>query len=140
MPRAADVSRAVESGEAHRGDLSRSADVVVVGSGAGGMVLATKLQESGLSVIVVEEGKHVPPQVHGRMRQSQSLRHLWRDGGMSVALGVYGAPTVNVTAGVGIGGSSLLTGGVCLRVPEANLGTWAEGVGMPELWAGGVGR
>ncbi len=120
-------------GHRQRGRLDLDADVVVVGSGAGGMVAATVLAESGLSVIVLEEGKHVPAAAHGRMRQSESLRHLWREGGMSVALGLGGAPTVNVTAGVGVGGSSLLTGGVCLRVPEAVLAEWTGEIGLAEL-------
>lgn len=124
---------AVQQGKDHRGRLELSADVVVVGSGAGGMVAATILAEAGRRVIVLEEGKHVPAEVHGRMRQSQSLRHLWRDGGMSVAFGVGRSPTVNVTAGVGVGGSSLVTGGVCLRVPEAILGQWSRQLGLEDL-------
>ena len=106
---------AVTEGHRQRGSVSLSADVVVVGSGAGGMVAATILAESGLDVLVLEEGRHVPANVHGKMRQSQSLRHLWRDGAMSVAIGVGRTPAVNVTMGTGVGGSSLLTGGVCLR-------------------------
>lgn len=113
--------------------LSHSCDVVVVGSGAGGMVAATVLAESGLSVVVLEEGKHVPAEVHGAMRQSQSLRHLWREGGMSMAFGIGNAPSVNVTAASGVGGSSLVTGGVCLRVPESVLAEWTRERGLREL-------
>lgn len=120
------------------GPVELDADVVVVGSGAGGMVAATILAESGLDVLVLEEGKRVPAEVHGAMRQSQSLRHLWRDGGMSAALGVGGTPTVNVTAGIGVGGSSLITGGVCLRVPEGILTSWSRGLGLDELTARGM--
>ncbi len=121
-----------------RGPLSLDCDVVVVGSGAGGMVAATVLAESGLRVIVLEEGKHVPANVHGRMRQSQSLRHLWREGGMSVAFGLGGAPAVNVTAATGVGGSSLVTGGVCLRVPESVLDEWTGERGLEGLSAKGL--
>ncbi len=128
----------LHEGHTLRGPLSLDCDVVVVGSGAGGMVAATVLAESGLSVIVLEEGKHVPAAVHGRMRQSQSLRHLWRDGGMSIAFGLGGAPAVNVTAGVGVGGSSLVTGGVCLRVPESVLAEWTKERGLEELSAKGL--
>ena len=39
-------------------DLSVDADVVVVGSGAGGGALAAELAEGGRSVVVVEEGGH----------------------------------------------------------------------------------
>ena len=44
----------IQEGHAHSGALSLDADVVVVGSGAGGMVAATVLAESGLSVIVLD--------------------------------------------------------------------------------------
>jgi choline dehydrogenase-like flavoprotein len=128
----------VQHGSAHRGPLSLECDVVVVGSGAGGMVAATVLAESGLRVIVLEEGKHVTAAVHGRMRQSQSLRHLWREGGASIAFGLGGAPNVNVTAALGIGGSSVVTGGVCLRVPESILDEWVHETGLDELSARGL--
>lgn len=128
----------VSEGHLHRGPLVLDADVVVVGSGAGGMVAATVLAESGLSVIVLEEGKHVPARVHGRMRQSQSLRHLWREGGASFAIGLGGTPAVNVAVGVGVGGSSILTGGVCLRVPESILDEWTCELGLTELGPEGL--
>jgi choline dehydrogenase-like flavoprotein len=130
----------VSQGHEHRGALELDADVVVVGSGAGGMVAATVLAESGLSVIVLEEGKHVPARVHGRMRQSQSLRHLWREGGATFAIGLGGAPAVNVTAGVGVGGSSIVTGGVALRVPEAILAQWTRSLGLTDLGPEGLER
>ncbi len=128
----------IHAGSAHAGPLSRECDVVVVGSGAGGMVAATILAESGLRVIVVEEGKHVPASIQGKLRQSQSLRHIWRDGGTTMAFGLGGAPTVNVTAASAIGGSSLVTGGVCLRVPESILAHWVRETGLEELSAKGL--
>ncbi|MGE0785511.1 MAG: GMC family oxidoreductase N-terminal domain-containing protein [Sandaracinaceae bacterium] len=119
--------------------LELSADVVVVGSGAGGMVAATLLAEAGLEVVVVEEGKYVSNRQQGRFRQSESVRHLWRDGSMSVAFGLGGgAPSVNLMVGTGVGGSSLLTGGVCLRVPEAILAPWASELGLTELTPKGL--
>ncbi|MCZ7679026.1 MAG: GMC family oxidoreductase N-terminal domain-containing protein [Sandaracinaceae bacterium] len=128
----------VQHASAHTGDLDLDCDVVVVGSGAGGAVVATELALSGLSVIVLEEGRHVPADVHGDMRTSQSVRHLWRDGGMGAAFGLGGSPSINLTVGRGIGGSSILTGGVCFRVPEDVNDRWAHEMGMPELSAKGL--
>ncbi|MEZ4337936.1 MAG: GMC family oxidoreductase [Sandaracinaceae bacterium] len=131
------MSEVVE-GRLQRGPASLDADVVVVGSGAGGMVAATILAESGLDVLILEEGKHVPANVHGKMRQTQSLRHVWREGAMTLAIGVGNTPGVNVTMGTGVGGSSLVTGGVCLRVPEGILAPWSRALGLTELTPEGM--
>ncbi len=131
------MSEVVE-GHREKGPLELAADVVVVGSGAGGMVAATILAESGLDVVVLEEGKRVPAHVHGKLRASQSLRHVWREGAMTLALGVGDTPGVNVTMGRGVGGSSLVTGGVCLRVPEAILAPWSRALGLAELTPEGL--
>ncbi|GAB5541122.1 MAG: GMC family oxidoreductase [Sandaracinaceae bacterium] len=128
----------VSEGRLHEGALALDCDVVVVGSGAGGMVAATILAESGLDVLVLEEGKRLHAAVHGKMRQSQSLRHIWRDGGMSMAFGTGGTPAINVTMGVGVGGSSMVTGGVCLRVPEGILAPWSRELGLEELTPDGM--
>lgn len=130
----------IESGRAHRGDLELDCDVVVVGSGAGGAVVATELALAGQRVIVLEEGREVPALEHGAMTQSQSLRHVWREGGMTTAFGVGGAPTVNVTMGRAVGGSSMLTGGVCFRVADEVLAKWSKEMGLAELTPAGVDR
>lgn len=128
----------VRSGAAHARDLERDCDVVVVGSGAGGAALATELALAGQRVIVLEEGHHFSARELGAMRQSESLRHVWREGGMTAALGVGGAPTVNVTMGRAIGGSSLCTGGVCFRVPEQVADLWAREMGLADMDARGL--
>ena len=87
------------SGRDHRGALIVDADVVVVGSGASGAVVATELAEAGQRVIVLEEGARVPQAEYGKMRVSESLRHIWRDGGMTVAVPLGDSPAINVTMG-----------------------------------------
>lgn len=116
----------VSIGREHRGDLKLDADVVVVGSGAGGAVVAALLAEAGERVVVLEEGPHVPLSQYSKMRPSQHLRSVWRDGGMTVALGLRQSPTINVTMGRCIGGSSMLTGGVCFRTPDRILDMWVK--------------
>ncbi|MBS2016405.1 MAG: GMC family oxidoreductase [Deltaproteobacteria bacterium] len=126
---------AIEQGRAHEGDepLELDADVVVVGSGAGGAVVACELAEAGQRVIVVDEGPWIPHERYGRMRPSESMRHLWRDGGFTVAMGLGDTPVVNVHMGSAIGGSSLLTGGVCFRTPEKVLHEWSQTLGLEDL-------
>ncbi len=114
----------------HQGPLALSADVVVIGSGAGGAVVAKELAESGQSVIVLEEGARVTQKEYGAFRPSESLRHMWRDGALTIAMGLGGTPAVNVTMGKAVGGSSVLTGGVCFRIPEAVLDEWTTELGL----------
>ncbi len=101
-------------------------DVVVVGSGAGGAVVAAELAEAGQHVILLEEGPRVTSEEHAKMRPTESLRHVWRDGGVSAALGLGDSPTVNVMMGRVVGGSSMLTGGVCFRIPDAVVDRWSK--------------
>lgn len=117
----------------HGARFELDADVVVVGSGAGGATVATELALAGKRVVVLEEGREVPAREHGAMRQSESLRHVWREGGMTAALGLFGAPTINVTMGRVVGGSSVVTGGVCFRVPESVLRVWAREMGLSDF-------
>ena len=120
------------------GDLDLEADVVVVGSGAGGAVVACELAEAGQDVIVLEEGGHVPPERYGRMRPSETMRHMWRDAGLTFAVGVGDTPMVNVMMGRCVGGSSVLTGGVCFRIPGSILHEWSTELGLDELTEKGM--
>ena len=120
-------------GNSVEGNVEESADVVIVGSGAGGAVVAAHLAEAGRSVAVVEEGPYVPQERYGRMRPSESLRHLWRDGGSTVAMGIGNTPVINVMMGECVGGSSVLTGGVCFRAPPSVLGHWSEALRLADL-------
>jgi choline dehydrogenase-like flavoprotein len=118
------VSGGYESFRDRSGKVELDCDVVVVGSGSAGAVVATELAESGASVVVLEEGSRITADEHARMRPSESLRHVWRDAGMTVALGVGESPSINVTMGRVVGGSSMVTGGVCFRIPEQVFRDW----------------
>ncbi|MHB8418248.1 MAG: GMC family oxidoreductase N-terminal domain-containing protein [Myxococcales bacterium] len=123
----------VHSGAEQAGDLSLETDVVVVGSGAGGAVVAAELAEAGQRVLVLEEGAHTPPERYGQMRPSEQLRAMWRRLGMTAALGVGDTPMINVMMGRTVGGSSTLTGGVCFRIPEPVLRQWHGTHGLQEM-------
>jgi choline dehydrogenase-like flavoprotein len=130
----------IEQGRDHEDEreLELDADVVVVGSGAGGAVVACELAEAGQRVLVLDEGPHIPPSRYGRMRPTESMRHLWRDGGLTMALGLGDTPVINVHMGSAIGGSSILTGGVCFRTPEKVLREWSDVMGLRELTPEGM--
>lgn len=112
--------------------LVLDADVVVIGSGAGGAVIATELAEAGFSVVVVEEGPFVSIEAQGKTTPSESIRSVWRDGAMTMMVGLGDTPHINVTMGRCVGGSSTLTGGVCFRIPGHILAEWRARRGLPE--------
>ena len=109
-----------------------SADVVVVGSGAGGAVAAKELAEAGLKVIVLEEGEHFdrrdftgPP--------PERLRRFYRGNGLTFTIGV---PTISLPIGRGVGGSTLINSGTCFRTPEFVLDSWGmDGAELDPLFA-----
>ncbi len=108
-------------------------DVVIVGSGAGGAVAATLLAEAGLRVIVLEEGPYHRAADYQRWAPSDTVRRLFREAGMLTALGLGQTPIIALTLGRAVGGSSLLTGGVCFRIPGEVHHRWSTELGLDEL-------
>jgi choline dehydrogenase-like flavoprotein len=82
-----------------RTPLELDTDVVIVGSGAAGSVLAAELAGSGQRVLVVEEGPYLAAGELGRMRPSESMRRGWREAGMTFAMSVGDSP-LNANTGV----------------------------------------
>jgi choline dehydrogenase-like flavoprotein len=108
------------------GGFECSVDVCVVGSGAAGAVVAKELSESGLSVCVLEEGGYYTPEEYGRFSVAESSRRLLRNGAGTLAHGAPGSPTVQIWTGRTVGGGSVLTGGVCFRIPDRVLDAWCK--------------
>jgi choline dehydrogenase-like flavoprotein len=97
-------------------------DVVVVGSGAGGGVMAAELAEAGLCVVVLEEGDHHPTESF-TTSTTGALRSLYREGGATTTLGR--AP-IGYAEGRCVGGGTVVNGGMSFRAPERVLDRWAE--------------
>jgi choline dehydrogenase-like flavoprotein len=116
-----------------RKPLELDCDVLVVGSGATGSVVAAELAGSGQRVLVLEEGPYLSAAALGRMRPSDSMRRGWREAGMTFALGVGDSPHINIMMGRCVGGSSLMTGGVCFRTPDEVLQEWVDGHHLTDL-------
>ncbi|HBP21248.1 MAG TPA: hypothetical protein DEA08_26105 [Planctomycetes bacterium] len=95
-------------------------DVVVVGSGAGGGVMAAELAEGGLDVIVLEEGGYHPTESF-TPNAADMIRKLYRDGGAIMALG---APPVTYSEGRCVGGSTTINGGMTWKTPDRILERW----------------
>lgn len=136
--RAARPRLSVLRGREQAAPFHATVDVVVVGSGAGGAVVARELARDGRSVLVLEEGGHYAPEEYGAMTPSHSFRRLAREAGMSVALGVGDTPLIALLAGKCVGGSSVLTGGVCFRIPEEVLHVWSGELSLSRMTPEGL--
>jgi choline dehydrogenase-like flavoprotein len=109
-------------------DVALESDVCIVGSGAGGAVVARELAESGHSVVVVEDG----PYVRSRdfvQREEVMYPRIYREGG-TTATAEY---TVLVTQGRLVGGSTVPGFCLCIRPPRAILAYWARTFDLPGL-------
>jgi choline dehydrogenase-like flavoprotein len=107
------------------GRVEERADVCVVGSGAGGAVVAKELAEGGLSVIVLEEGGYFRrPDFQGS--PWERMQKLYRNRGFTAA---FGRSIVPIPLGKCVGGTTVVNSGTCFRTPERVLRQWeAEGI------------
>ncbi len=110
-------------------DVLEYCDVAVVGSGAGGAVLAKELAEGGLKAVVLEEGGYHP---EPRALPSESLARMYRDAGITATMG---KPMIAVPIGKCFGGSSTINSGTCFRTPGPVLERWRQEFGLTGLEA-----
>jgi choline dehydrogenase-like flavoprotein len=99
-----------------------TADVLVVGSGAGGAPTAALLAEAGLDVLVVEEGPDVRQGEVVPFSLDQMDRQ-YRAGGVTAAIG---RPSIAYTEACCAGGGTEINSGLYRRPPEDVLTRWRD--------------
>ncbi|MCU1451499.1 MAG: oxidoreductase [Acidimicrobiales bacterium] len=103
-------------------DEELECDAVVVGTGAGGAVMAKELAERGHAVLMIEEGDY-----HSRTSFTghavENMRRFYRDSG---ATGSVGNCAIPIPMGRLVGGSTAINSGTCWRTPDWILQKWAE--------------
>jgi choline dehydrogenase-like flavoprotein len=110
------------------GDLVESADVCVIGSGAGGAVAAAELATGGRSVVVLEQG-HYWTRADFTQREDEMLPRLFEEAGMrQTSDGAY-----TILQGRNVGGSTVHNLCYAFRAPEPILRMWREEHGLVEL-------
>jgi choline dehydrogenase-like flavoprotein len=112
-----------------RTDATVEADACVIGTGAGGAVVAKELAEAGLDVVMLEEGERYGPDDYTASPRDMSAL-LYRDGGQIATVGV---PPILLPLGRTVGGSSHVNSATCFRTPPAVLELWAHRFGLEDL-------
>ena len=103
-----------------RSALGRAYDVVVVGSGYGGGVAASRLARAGQSVCVIEKGKEFltgefPSRLPEIRRELQLNGTRLRSGSPTGLFDFRLGADIHVLVGCGLGGGSLINAGVALK-------------------------
>jgi choline dehydrogenase-like flavoprotein len=113
------------------GHVREQADVCVIGSGAGGAVVAKELAAAGLRVVVVEEGAYFTATDFTGPPWERAQR-MYRGGATTVALG---RPPVPIPLGKCVGGTTVVNSGTCFRTPERVLAAWEGNEGVEDAGA-----
>ena len=104
---------------------SITADVVIVGSGAGGARDSHRLADQGREVVVLERGRHVDPSDFTEDERVQ-FSNLYADG----AHAVLPRRTLPSAAGMCVGGTTVVNNAVCFDLPEDGLARWNDPDGL----------
>src|SRR5947208_6506609 len=102
-------------------EATLTADVCVVGSGAGGGVIAAELQKGGKSVLVLEQGGYRNEQDFKQLELPGSLE-LYLSGGLLQSED----GSIAVLAGATLGGGTVVNYMNCIRTPDHIRREWAE--------------
>lgn len=121
--------RQVTDGESLGGDVDLECDAVVIGTGAGGAVVACELARRGLAVLLLEEGRyHTRADFDGR--GIENIRRFYRGKG---TVGTVGNTFIPLPMGRLVGGSTAINTGTCWRTPDWVLDRWAREEGLHDL-------
>jgi choline dehydrogenase-like flavoprotein len=107
------------------GDLILSADAVIVGSGAGGSVVAGELSAAGKDVVILEKGGYYnEADFTGREADMTGKLYLRRGALATADLGML------VLAGSCLGGGTIVNWSTSLRTPDDVLEEWERAHGL----------
>jgi choline dehydrogenase-like flavoprotein len=110
------------------GDLTERAQVCVIGSGAGGAVVAAEIASAGHDVVLLEQG-HYWTKADFTQREDQMLPRLFEEAGMrQTADG-----GITILQGRNVGGSTVHNLCYCFRTPDPILAMWQREHDLPGL-------
>ncbi len=106
-------------------DSRLSCDVVIVGSGAGGSVIADSLARSGYKVVVLEQGPYETSETF-RQDEMRMMQKLFQQSGTAATRDL----SFVLLAGRGVGGGTTVNWNTCLRPPGRVLSEWEDEFGI----------
>ncbi|QGX40446.1 GMC family oxidoreductase [Permianibacter aggregans] len=111
----------VHNGEQLQGEQNFSADVIIIGSGAGGGISAEILSNAGINVLIVEEGP-LRTAKDFRMREDEAYADLYQE----AAARKTKDKAINILQGRSVGGSTTVNWTSSFRTPAATLDYWQQ--------------
>ena len=109
-------------------ELTLSADVCIVGSGAGGGVIAGELSKRGLAVVVLEAGGYYSESDFNQLELWAFQNLYWRGGFNPTA-----DSTVTLISGATLGGGTTINWQNCVRTPSWVRELWEREYGLEGL-------
>jgi choline dehydrogenase-like flavoprotein len=102
-------------------DVLSNVDVCIIGSGAAGAILGTKLAESGKSVVVLEKGGYYDGESMNQ-READMIPLLWKNAGANFTSNLR----IAIAQGSCLGGSTVINDAVCFRIPPIVIEQWQK--------------
>jgi choline dehydrogenase-like flavoprotein len=109
------------------GDRTFEADVVIIGTGAGGGVTAETLALAGLNVLLVEEGA-LKSSKDFKMREADAYPALYQES----AARKTRDKSINILQGRTVGGSTTVNWTSSFRTPNGTLDYWSQNFGLKD--------
>jgi choline dehydrogenase-like flavoprotein len=120
--------------------LQHTYDVCVVGSGAGGSVVAARLAAAGRDVLLVDEGAWVNPKSYSA-RDDRALNQLYRDSGIQPSLPAldyiprrHGFGFLTVLQARVFGGGPVVNNAIHLPITRERWSQWQRNYAFPVEW------
>ena len=120
-PDAAAAPKTITVEEVQGATATLSADVVVVGSGAGGSVIASQLAAAGKQVLVLEMGGYRNEQDFNQL-ELQGMQELYYGAGLAASED----GSISILAGSTLGGGTVVNYMNCIPTPERIVDEWSS--------------
>ncbi len=118
----------ITKGQQITSDLVLQTEVCVIGSGAGGAVVAKELAEAGRDVILLEQGGYYT-KADFTQREDEMMPLLYEDMGQRATVD----QSIIILQGRNIGGSTVHNLCYCFRTPEPILEKWRREDGLRDM-------